>query len=127
MSEMQQLEKRRADILQEMDAIRSMLAATLKSQMLPVPHKGKKEPVMRGPYYVLAKWDPVRKRTHSRRVAKNELEQVQADVENHQRFLQLSAEFVALTEELGKRAREGAAHNEDLKKKPKSRRGNAKK
>jgi hypothetical protein len=37
----------------DMRAIRSMKRAGINEQYLKVPHKGKAEPVLRGPYYVM--------------------------------------------------------------------------
>lgn len=113
-----QIERRRQEILEEMVALRSMERATLKEQMLPVKHKGKKEPVLRGPYYVLARWESGK--THSRRVPQDELEQVKQDVANHKRFIVLCREFEALTQQLGQLERAQEADMETIKKKPKS-------
>ena len=122
-----QIEQRREEILQEIAGIRSMLRATLKEQMLPVPQKGKAEPVLRGPYFVLAKWQPERKKTRSRRVKRDELAQVKQDVENHKRFLALTEEYSALTERLGELEREQGVQDDAVKKKPLRRSRQAKK
>ncbi len=114
-----QIERRRQTILKEMDGIRSMERASLKEQMLPIKHKGEQEPVLRGPYYVLARW--VAGKTRSRRVGREELEQVKRDVANHKRFMGLCKEFEELTERLGQLERQAAASQEGIKKKPKSR------
>lgn len=113
-----QIEGRRHEILEEMDAIRSMERATLNEQMLPVKHKGKKKPVLRGPYYVLARWE--NGKTHSRRVPREELAQVKQDVANHKHFMALSKEFEDLTQQLGQLERAQEADKETVKKKPKS-------
>lgn len=109
-----QIEQRRQAILGEMDTIRSMERASLKAQMLPVKHKGQKEPVMRGPYYVLARWD--NGKTHSRRVGQGELEQVKQDVANHKRFGALCKEFEELTERLGALERHEQVQGQRVKK-----------
>lgn len=108
------IEQRRQQVLEEMRTIRSMVRATLKEQMLSVKHKDKKEPVMRGPYYVLARWEEGK--TRSRRVPRGEVEQVKKDVENHQRFRALCREFEELTEQLGELERQAAASEEAVKK-----------
>jgi len=113
------LDKQRQDVLKQMASIRSMLPAALSEQMLPVPHKGKKEPVMRGPYYVLSRWENGKSRC--RRVKKAELEQVKADVANHKRFVALCEDFVDLTRRLGDAERQAAAEQEAVKKGLKSR------
>jgi hypothetical protein len=109
-----QIEQRRRQVLEEMQTIRSMVRATLKEQMLPVKHKDKKEPVMRGPYYVLARWE--QGKTRSRRVPRGEVERVRKDVENHQRFRALCQEFEELTERLGELERQATASQEAVKK-----------
>lgn len=112
------IEQRRREILQEMGAIRSLCPASLKEQMLPVRHKGRKEPVMRGPYYVLARWEDGK--TRSRRVKRAQVDQVKQDVDNHKRFRALCKEFEELTEQLGVLERQAGLVDEDVKKKPKS-------
>ena len=118
MDPIRNIEKRRQEILEGMGAIRSMEQATLKEQMLPVKHKGKKDPVLRGPYYVLARWE--NGKTHSRRVSQEELEQVKQDVANHKHFIVLCKEFEALTQQLGLLERARQEDLETVKKKPKS-------
>ena len=118
MGSIRQIEERRKKILEEMDTIRSMERATLKEQMLPVKHKGKKEPVLRGPYYVLAHWE--NGKTHSRRVPQEELAQVKQDVANHKHFVALCKEFEDLSQQLGQLERAQEADMEAAKKKPKS-------
>ena len=112
------IEQRRETILNEMRALRSLCPASLSEQMLPVKHKGKKEPVLRGPYFVLSHRQEGK--THSRRVRADELEQVQMDVANHKRFVTLSKEFEELTQQLGEMERALETDLEALKKKPKS-------
>ena len=118
MGSIRQIEERRQEILEEMDAIRSMEQATLKEQMLPVKHKGKEEPVLRGPYYVLAHWE--NGKTHSRRVPRGELAQVKQDVANHKRFVALCKDFGKLSHQLGQLERAQEDDMEATKKKPKS-------
>ena len=114
MNIIRKVEERRAGILEELAGIRSLKQATLKEQMLPVKHKGKKEPVLRGPYYVLARWE--NGKTRSRRVRAGEVEQVRKDVDNHRRFKALCKELAELTEQLGHLERECGASEEALKK-----------
>jgi len=114
-----QIEERRKQILLEMASIRSLERASLKEQMMPVQHKGKEEPVLRGPYYVLARWE--NGKTRSRRVSRDELERVRQDVANHQQFQSLSREFEELTERLGQLERQASVSEETLKKGLKSR------
>ena len=108
------IEQQRKDILEQMNALRSMERATLNEQMLPVKHKDAPEPVLRGPYYVLVRWESGK--SQSRRVPKDEVEQVKQDVANCQRFRALSKEYEKLTEQLGQLERESGASEEALKK-----------
>lgn len=114
-----EIEQRRKLVLAQMGALRSMRAAALSEQMLPVAHKGHKEPAMRGPYYVLSR--RVEGKTHSQRVRPEELDQVRKDVANHKKFLALCREFEELTERLGAMERETTASDEAEKKGLKSR------
>ena len=86
--------------------------STLNEQMLPVRHKGNSEPVLRGPYYVLSRWEDGRAR--SRRVRGQELKRLKRDIDNHRRFKQLCEEFVTLTERLGALERQEDADMEAL-------------
>jgi len=118
MEPIRQIEKRRREVLDQMAAIRSLERATLSEQMLPVKHKGKKDPVLRGPYYVLARWE--NGKTRSRRVGGAEVARVKRDVANHERFLTLCEAFMDLTHRLGELEREQGDTVEVLKKTPKS-------
>lgn len=114
----QAIEAQRQAILREMDAIRSVVRGTFKEQMLPVPHQNKKEPVMRGPYYLLAKWE--QGKTHSRRISPEEAPAIKQGAENYKRLKELCEQFAVLTERLGEIEREQGVSVETLKKKPKS-------
>ena len=46
------LEEKRGRVLEQMRAIRSMRPGSVTEQYLKVTHKGKRKPVMRGPYWV---------------------------------------------------------------------------
>ena len=66
MKHVEQIEKRRTEVLEEMAAIRALERATLAGQTLPVKHEENKKPVLHGPYYVLARRE--NDKTRSRRV-----------------------------------------------------------
>jgi hypothetical protein len=119
METVQTLERQREQVLRAMAELRSMETGSLSSQMLKVAHKGKKTPALRGPYYVLSRWE--NGKSHSRRVRKEELAQVQCDVANYQRFMELCEQFVDLTRRLGALEREEETDREQLKKGLKSR------
>lgn len=114
MSSITQLEDRRKAVLDQMESIRSLCTASLSEQMLRVKHKGKEEPVLRGPYFVLSRWE--NGKTRSRRVRGVRLEQIKQDVANHKRFVALCAHYAELTEQLGALEREAAASKEAVKK-----------
>lgn len=102
MDTIQQLEARRDAVLAEMKSIRSMKRGTVNEQVLPVFHKGLKEPVKRGPYYVFSRYDAERGKTVSQRLTTpEEVEQVRRDVAAHKRFVALCQSFEQLTERLG--------------------------
>jgi hypothetical protein len=119
METVQTLERQREQVLRAMAELRSMETGSLSSQMLKVAHKGKKTPALRGPYYVLSRWE--NGKSHSRRVRKEELAQVQCDVANYQRFMELCEQFVDLTRRLGALEREEETDREQVKKGLKSR------
>ena len=119
------IEQRRETVLKEIGALRSLCAASLSEQMLPVKHKGKKKPVMCGPYFVLSRRQDGK--TRSRRGRADELEQVKKDVANHKRFVTLCKDFEELTEQLGELERVQGANIEQLKKGLKSPLSKAKK
>jgi hypothetical protein len=95
----QELETRRNEILEEMRSIRSMRRGTINEQYFKVRLKGRKAMMHQGPYYVLSKREG--KKTVSRRLRVNELEQVHKDVAEYKRFLGLCQEFERLTARLG--------------------------
>jgi hypothetical protein len=99
MHRIEQIETRRKEILSEMGKIRSMRRGTLNEQYLRVLHKGKSEPVLRGPYYVLSRQEG--DKTVSKRLKSDEVARAREDIEAHKRFKALCREFEGLTEELG--------------------------
>ena len=74
MESKQQLQERRQRVVEEMMHMESMKRGTLNEQYLRVPHKGAKEPALRGPYYVLSRNE--HGRTVSERVPAAEVERV---------------------------------------------------
>lgn len=114
------LEKRRKEVLDEMERIRSMCRGTVAEQFLKVPHKGKKDPVLRGPYYVFVRKEQGQNRS-VRLTTPEQVEQARGDVERYRRFKQLCREFEELTEQLGVLERKATASEEALKKGLKSR------
>lgn len=102
MDAIHELEAQRDALLAEMKSIRSMRRGTINEQYLQVPHVAMRQPVKRGPYFVLSRYDPVRKKTISQRLrSREEVEQVQKDVAAYKRYVALCDEFEGLTERLG--------------------------
>lgn len=104
MGTIQQVEGQRDAVLEQMRAIRSMERGSITKQFLKVPHKGKKEPVLRGPYYVMTRREG--SKTVGYRLNAEDLGRAQRDVEAHKEFLTLCRKFESLTEQLGRLERE---------------------
>ena len=120
MKTMADVEKRRDAVLAKMRNIRSMKRGSVSEQYLKVRHKGKPEPVLRGPYYVWFRY--VNKRAVSKRLTSAEqVRDVREGIRAHRRFVALCKEFVELTERLSELERDGAAELEQGKKGLKSR------
>ncbi len=100
MNPIQQVLARREAVVRQMLAMRSMWRGSISEQYLWVRHKGRVEPVRRGPYYVLSRRQG--DKTVSRRLTSPQaLEEARRDVAAHRRFVALCKEFEALTEQLG--------------------------
>lgn len=125
MNPIREIEVQRQAILKKMDAIRVVTRGTFNEQMLPVRLRDRKEPVLRGPYYVLAQWKDGK--THSRRIRPEDAARVREGADNYKKLKELCEEFAILTERLGELEREQAAQEEAEKKSSKSRKsGNPK-
>jgi len=114
------LEAHRQALLNEMLQIRWVVRGTFEEQMLPVRHRDRKEPVWRGPYFVLARW--TQGKTHSRRIPASEAPRMREGTQNYKRLKELCEQFAAVTERLGELERSSDASEEALKKGRKSRR-----
>lgn len=102
MATIQELESKRDAILREMRSIRSMRRGSINEQYLRVHHRGMKQPVARGPYYVLSRHEPRSGKTVSRRLtSKKDIEKARTDIAAYHRFVALCREFQELTETLG--------------------------
>ena len=113
MDTVQELERRRNDVLKQMLAIRSMRRGTVNEQYLSVRHKGQSEPGRCGPYYVLSRKEGGR--TVSQRLAAAQVEQVRGDVAAHRRFVEFCQEYERLTEQLGQVERAGGGQGQEKK------------
>lgn len=115
------IETKRDAVLEQMRHIRSVRQGTINEQYLKVRHKGKKQPVLRGPYYVITRKEG--KKTVSERLTDPaELERARLDVEAHKHFVSLCKQFERLTEQLGELER--AAGGLDVEKKRRGSRSN---
>lgn len=116
--DIQTIQARREAILGEMRSMPSMKRGTINEQFLKVTPKGKKQPVLRGPYYVLSRQEG--SKTVSLRLTTSEaLGKARQDVAAYHRFRALAKEFVQLTEALGE-MEPSASSEAGLKKKPRS-------
>ena len=93
------LEEKRERVLEQMRAIRSMRPGSVTEQYLKVTHKGKRKPVMRGPYWVYTRKEAGK--TVGQRLSREDAEQVTKDIEAHRKFVALCKEFDTLTMRLG--------------------------
>gem|GEM_PF-775054 len=100
MDTIKEIEARREAILEEMRSIRSMERGTISEYYVPVRHKGKKEPVLRGPYYVISRRGDKKTEGYHLKTAQ-ELERARRDVDAHRRFRELCREYEELTGRLG--------------------------
>jgi len=108
MNSISDIENRREAIAKEMLSIRSMKRGSISKQYLNVPRKGHRQPVKRGPYYVLSRND--NGRTVSRRLTTDaERQRAQEDIERHRQFVALCKEFLELSERLGELESETAS------------------
>jgi hypothetical protein len=104
MKTIKEIEERREKILEQMRAIRSMERGTINEHYVPVKRKGHKEPVRKGPYYVISRRG--KDKTVGRHLkTKQDLERARRDVEAHRKFRELCREYEELTEELGRMER----------------------
>lgn len=100
MDTVRRLEQQRRAVLEQMEAIRSMRRGTVNEQYVKVPHKGRTEPILRGPYYVLT--TKRGGRTVSQRLTGPEqVAAARSDVAAYKRFVELCRRYEDLTEALG--------------------------
>jgi hypothetical protein len=96
MKNIEELERRKNEIVTEIHEIQTIRRGTISEQYLKVPRKGK-EPSIRGPYYVLAR-NEEGKTVSTRINTPEEFELVQKDIEAYKKFISLSKEFVLVME-----------------------------
>lgn len=118
MSEIQRLEQKRDQILNEIRGIRAMRKGSVIEQYLKGRKKGQEEPVLRGPYFLYTRKE--KGKTIGLRLKKNEADRFRQEVEAFHRFQSLCDEYALVTEKLGDIEREGGSESQE-KKRPKSR------
>jgi hypothetical protein len=91
-----QLEQRREQILQQMQAIDRLRRGTLSCQFFKQPRSAAK--VQQGPYYVLQGY--IQGQKFSERVPAAQAPQLEPLVANYKRFESLAQEFVSVTDQL---------------------------
>ena len=115
-----ELEQERLDVLKRMGEIRTMRRGSVSEQFLKVAHKGKAEPVARGPYYLWQYWEegkPVRRRLKGG----PEVAAARREVAAHKRFEHLCDQYVHIAESLAEVERGPECSADSLKKGLKSR------
>lgn len=99
MEKREALEQKRESLEKEIIKIGHMRRGSVSEQFVPVQHKGKKAPVLKGPYYVYTA------KHKGKSVGKHlkvgpELEKYRREVNNYHRFQRLISEFVSVNEKI---------------------------
>ncbi|MGH8335839.1 MAG: DUF6788 family protein [Candidatus Acidiferrales bacterium] len=97
-----QLEKRREQILQQIQAIDRLRRGSLSRQFFKKTRAGSKTP--QGPYYVLQGY--VQGQKFSERVAAEQAQQLEPLVANYKRFEELAEEFVTVTDQITRQSQD---------------------
>lgn len=114
MDSMGDLEARREAILGEMRSLRSIKRGSVNEQYLKIHHKGEREPVLRGPYYVASRSQGGK--TISRRLTSSqEIAHALEANSQFQRFRALCREFILVTERLAELPPTGAQESPEKK------------
>ena len=113
MESVHSLEVRRNAIVAKMQSLRSMSRGVVCEQYYEVRLKGRSEPSRQGPYYVLSCKE--HGRTVSRRLKRNEVDRVRAEVATYKEFLALCEEFVDVSNRLGISERQGVEEGQEKK------------
>lgn len=121
-SKIEQLEKERGRIVQQVLDIRSMAKGKIIEQFLEVIRKGETKPTRCGPYYSIVCWNADKAKTQSKRLkTPEEIEQAKKDIENYQRFELLCKSYVQVTQQLSEVERNTGAMTHQKKQKSCSR------
>jgi hypothetical protein len=112
MEQLQALEEKREQILDEMRKIRAMRKGTVSMQWLKVPQK-ERTPVLRGPYCLYTYKE--KGKTVGRRLTAEEAARFGEEVDAYHRFQALCAQYAEATQQLGE-AEHGSSEESHLKK-----------
>ncbi len=97
MEKLEEFEQKRESLKKEIIKIGRMRRGSVSEQFVPVQHKGKKTPVLKGPYYVYTAKHKGKSIGKHLKVG-SELEKYRREVNNYHRFQQLISEFVEIRE-----------------------------
>ena len=97
-----QLELRRCELVEEIDAIRSMRIGTLSERYNKVRNK-KGEVVLNGPYQILTRKGADNK-TISESISEKDVPRIREEVDNYKCFKQLTDEYAEVCEKLSQLA-----------------------
>lgn len=98
MNEIEKLEKRRMEIIKDISSIRAMRKGSVTEQYLKVAHKGKREPALRGPYFLYTRKE--KGKTVGRRLSREEADPFRQQVEAFHRFQALAKEYAEISERM---------------------------
>jgi len=114
MEAIEEIERKRQEILNQISSTRSMRRGTINEQFYKAQLKGQRRPILRGPYYVLSRREGGK--TVSERLSSPErLKQARSDLEAYKRYAALCKEYEILTERLGDLEREGPEESRQKK------------
>ncbi|MFQ5835893.1 MAG: DUF6788 family protein [bacterium] len=99
MGKIEELEKKRESLKMEIIKIGDMRRGSVSQQFVPVKHKGKEMPVLKGPYYVYTAKQKGKSIGKHLKVGP-ELEKYRREVNNYHRFQQLIRELVSVNEKI---------------------------
>jgi len=106
MKEIENIEARREQLLEEIRKIRVMRKGSVTEQYFKTKKKGQKKPALNGPYWLYTHKE--KGKTLGRRLSQTEAERFQAEVDAFHRFRKLCDEYAQLTERLGDLERESS-------------------
>ncbi len=98
MNEVERLEKRRMQIIEEISSIGTMRKGSVTEQYLKVARKGEREPGLRGPYFLYTRKE--KGKTVGRRLSKEKADRFRQQVEAFHRFQALGKQYAEISERL---------------------------